>query len=105
FTLVDNPTRFYYKAIGEAIGVTSMEAMKRLLGCSWAYYLRPAINELKARFSDNPSNWPAHQIRWQLDALLPGVLYSYYPNPMQLQNDGFQPSRSPLSPACPSTAP
>jgi hypothetical protein len=58
FAPVDSRARFYYKAIGQALGVSELPNMRPLYGDHWAYDLRPAIVELRTNFGVDPAGWP-----------------------------------------------
>lgn len=63
FTLTSSKARFEYGAIADALGIPDMEALKHRFGSKWPRDLAPVIDELRIRFSKDPSRWPAWGIQ------------------------------------------
>ncbi len=70
FTLITSPSRFEYEAVATALGLTDMAAMKQRFGSKWAHELSPVIDELRIRFSRDPSRWPDRGIKEAIKAHL-----------------------------------
>ena len=70
FTLVSSISRFEYSAIADALGIPDMTAMKKRFGSHWSRDLAPVIDELRIRFSKDPSRWPDRGIKEAIQAHL-----------------------------------
>ncbi len=70
FALTSSTSRLEYGAIADALRIPDMEALKHRFGSKWPRDLAPVIDELRIRFSKDPSRWPARAIKEAVKAHL-----------------------------------